>query len=344
MHKLEPRNRKVKVLATIGPASRSPEMLAKLLRAGADAFRVNMSHGAHSDHAATIKAIRDLEKTSGRPIAILADLQGPKLRVGTFANGPVTLVEGAPFRLDLDRTTPGDATRAPLPYAGDASISTLFQQLESRYGWTPLREGDNVIGLTRNGANISLEPGGPFELSGAAFASLKETDAELRNHLDEVGSLAGPLGIGFMGIGAAPEWRHEDMPVMPKGRYRLMTDYMGRVGTHGTQMMYRTCTVQVNLDFASEADMVQKLRVSLALQPLGTALFANFIFLLKETTVASAVAVPELLYTTKNYIALYYKTYEMLAVLTLMCVLIFLPLSLALRVVERRLQHGQFGH
>ena len=166
-------------------------------------------------------------------------------------------------------------TRRPLPYDGERSINALFAGLEANFGWQPVREGENVIGLTRNGANISLEPGGQFELSGAAFASLKDTDAELTNHFDEVRSLAEPLGIRFMGIGAAPEWRHDDMPVMPKGRYRLMTDYMGRVGTHGTQMMYRTCTVQVNLDYASEADMVKKLRVSLALQPVATALFAS---------------------------------------------------------------------
>jgi glutamate--cysteine ligase len=166
-------------------------------------------------------------------------------------------------------------TRQPLPYDGERSINALFAGLEATFGWEPVREGENVIGLTRNGANISLEPGGQFELSGAAFASVTETEAELRNHLDEVRTLAEPLGIRFMGIGAAPEWRHEEMPVMPKGRYRLMTDYMGKVGTHGTQMMYRTSTVQVNLDYASEADMVQKMRVSLALQPVATALFAS---------------------------------------------------------------------
>jgi glutamate--cysteine ligase len=166
-------------------------------------------------------------------------------------------------------------SHAPLPYAGARSISALFAGLESRFGWTPVREADNIIGMTRNGANISLEPGGQFELSGAMVANMAETAAELQNHLDEVHAIADPLGIGFMGIGAAPEWRHETMPVMPKGRYRLMTDYMGRVGTHGTQMMYRTCTVQVNLDYASEADMVQKLRVALALQPVATALFAS---------------------------------------------------------------------
>ena len=166
-------------------------------------------------------------------------------------------------------------THAPLPYAGARSISALFAGLEARFGWTPLREGDNTIGMTRNGANISLEPGGQFELSGAMVANMTETAAELQSHLDEVRALADPLGIGFMGIGSAPQWSGADMPVMPKGRYRLMTDYMGRVGTHGTQMMYRTCTVQVNLDYASEADMVKKLRVALALQPVATALFAS---------------------------------------------------------------------
>ncbi|MES2435590.1 MAG: glutamate--cysteine ligase [Pseudomonadota bacterium] len=165
-------------------------------------------------------------------------------------------------------------TRAPLPYAGERSISALFAGLQS-FGWTPVTEADNIIGMTRAGANISLEPGGQFELSGAPLENLHQGAAELQNHLDEVRSIADPLGIKFMGLGAAPEWSATTMPVMPKGRYRLMTDYMGRVGTHGTQMMYRTCTVQVNLDYASEADMVKKLRVALALQPVATALFAS---------------------------------------------------------------------
>ncbi|RGP36749.1 glutamate--cysteine ligase [Pseudotabrizicola alkalilacus] len=168
-----------------------------------------------------------------------------------------------------------EGSHAPLPYAGDRSVSALFAGLEARFGWTPVREAGNVIGLHRNGANISLEPGGQFELSGAMLTDMHETAAELRLHLDEVAAIAGPMGVRFMGIGAAPEWSHDQMPVMPKGRYRLMTDYMGRVGTHGTQMMYRTSTVQVNLDYASEADMVKKLRVAIALQPVATALFAS---------------------------------------------------------------------
>jgi glutamate--cysteine ligase len=166
-------------------------------------------------------------------------------------------------------------TLLPLPYDGPRSIRALFDGLIARYGWAPLHEGDNIIGLKRGKANISLEPGGQFELSGAPLATIHDTAAELDSHLTEVKSIADPLGIGFLGMGAAPVWTHDQMPVMPKGRYRLMTDYMGRVGTHGTQMMYRTCTVQVNLDFASEADMVKKLRVAVALQPVATALFAS---------------------------------------------------------------------
>ena len=166
-------------------------------------------------------------------------------------------------------------SRKPLPYGGERSISALFAGLQAQHGWTPIAEGDNIIGMTRNGANISLEPGGQFELSGAALTSMHAVASELQTHLDEVRGLADPLGIRFMGIGAAPEWSGADMPVMPKGRYRLMTDYMASVGTHGTQMMYRTCTTQVNLDYASEADMVKKLRVALALQPVATALFAS---------------------------------------------------------------------
>ena len=166
-------------------------------------------------------------------------------------------------------------TLAPLPYAGPRSILVLFHGLRDRFGWTPVMEGTNIIGLKKQGANVSLEPGGQFELSGAPLVTVHETDAETRAHLAEVKVLADEIGVGFMGIGAAPVWSGADMPVMPKGRYKLMTDYMGRVGTHGTQMMYRTCTVQVNLDFGSEADMVQKLRVALALQPVATALFAS---------------------------------------------------------------------
>ena len=166
-------------------------------------------------------------------------------------------------------------THAPLPYEGPRSVRAMLEGIRDGFGWDSVSEQGHLIGLQRGGANISLEPGGQFELSGAPLLSIGEVAAEFDNHMDEVGQVAGPMGVGFLGLGAAPEWSHAQMDRMPKGRYRLMTDYMGSVGTHGTQMMYRTCTVQVNLDFASEADMVKKLRVSLALQPVATALFAS---------------------------------------------------------------------
>ncbi len=166
-------------------------------------------------------------------------------------------------------------TLKPLPYDGPRSIRAMLEGLRDRYGWAPLEEGGNIIGLTKDGANVSLEPGGQLELSGAPVETIHQTCDEVNDHLREVQSIADEMGAGFIGLGAAPHWSHEQMPMMPKGRYKLMTRYMGQVGTHGTQMMYRTCTVQVNLDFESEADMVQKLRVALALQPVATALFAN---------------------------------------------------------------------
>ncbi len=163
----------------------------------------------------------------------------------------------------------------PLPYDGPRSIRAMLEGMRDAFGWNPVLEGGNIIGLEKDGANISLEPGGQLELSGAPLENIHQTCDEVNEHLREVRSVADRIGVGFIGLGAAPEWTHDQMPMMPKGRYRLMTDYMGKVGTHGTQMMYRTCTVQVNLDFSSEADMVQKLRTALALQPVATALFAN---------------------------------------------------------------------
>ena len=171
------------------------------------------------------------------------------------------------------------AHKMPLPYEGPVSIKAMLEGLQQRFGWQPVLEAGNLIGLTRDGANVSLEPGGQLELSGAPLETIHQTCDEVNRHLAEVEAVAKDIGAGFIGLGAAPIWGQDDMPMMPKGRYRLMTDYMGRVGTLGTQMMYRTCTVQVNLDFASEADMVQKMRVALALQPVATALFANSPFL-----------------------------------------------------------------
>ncbi|WP_371155113.1 glutamate--cysteine ligase [Jannaschia sp. 2305UL9-9] len=164
---------------------------------------------------------------------------------------------------------------APLPYDGERSIHAVLSGLRDTYDWAPVEEGGKLIGLEKNGANVSLEPGGALELSGAAVESIHQTCDEVNEHLREVKSVSDHLGVRFIGLGAAPIWTHDQMPLMPKGRYKLMDAYMDTVGTAGKTMMRRTCTVQVNLDFASEADMVKKLRVALALQSVATALFAN---------------------------------------------------------------------
>src|SRR6478736_4852216 len=165
----------------------------------------------------------------------------------------------------------------PVPYAGPRSIRALLEGMQHLLGWEPIMEGDNIIGLAdvTGGGAISLEPGGQFELSGAPVETVHQTSAELAAHLAQLREVARPLGVNFMSLGMTPDWTRADMPMMPKGRYRIMTAYMPKVGSLGLDMMYRTCTVQTNLDFSSEADMVQKLRVSLALQPVATALFAN---------------------------------------------------------------------
>ncbi len=166
-------------------------------------------------------------------------------------------------------------TLKPIPYAGERSVLAVLEGLRDLHGWAPLEEGGNLIGLTKDGANVSLEPGGQLELSGAPLESIHQTCDEVNEHLKDVKDIADKVGVGFIGLGAAPVWTHDQMPMMPKGRYKLMKSYMDQVGTMGKSMMFRTCTVQVNLDFSSEADMVQKLRVALALQPVATALFAN---------------------------------------------------------------------
>ncbi|WP_298858192.1 glutamate--cysteine ligase [uncultured Sulfitobacter sp.] len=166
-------------------------------------------------------------------------------------------------------------THKPLPYEGERSIRVMLEGLRDRHNWSPVEEGGKLIGLEKDGANVSLEPGGQLELSGAPVETIHETCDEVNVHLREVKDVADEIGVGFIGLGAAPEWTHEDMDLMPKGRYKLMNDYMDKVGTMGRVMMRRTCTVQVNLDFSSEADMAQKMRVAVALQPVATALFAN---------------------------------------------------------------------
>ncbi|MEZ5939378.1 MAG: glutamate--cysteine ligase [Hyphomonadaceae bacterium] len=168
-----------------------------------------------------------------------------------------------------------ESTRTPLPYEGEVSIHTLLSALASRFGWSPIEEGETLIGLKRDGASVSLEPGGQFELSGAPLETIHQTCAEISNHLEETKSISRELGVGFLALGFSPVWSMDETPQMPKGRYGIMRRYMAKVGRLGREMMFRTCTVQSNLDFSDEADMVKKMRVSLALQPVATALFAN---------------------------------------------------------------------
>lgn len=166
-----------------------------------------------------------------------------------------------------------DDLRAPT-YEGDRGIEAMLRGLV-RFGWQPYEENGKVIALTRDGASVTLEPAGQLELSGAMVENVHQTCCEVSNHLFEVKSVADELRLGFLGMGFQPKWQRDEMPWMPKGRYKIMRDYMPKVGTLGLDMMTRTCTVQVNLDYASEADMIKKFRVSLALQPIATALFAD---------------------------------------------------------------------
>ncbi|RJT25668.1 glutamate--cysteine ligase [Chakrabartia godavariana] len=163
--------------------------------------------------------------------------------------------------------------RAP-SYDEPGGIRDLLMAM-TRYGWEPIMEGDNVIALGGVDGNVSLEPAGQLELSGAPLENLHQTCAETGRHLKQVKEIGAELGLGFLGLGMWPDKSREELPIMPKGRYDIMLRHMPRVGTMGLDMMLRTCTIQTNLDYSSEADMVKKFRVSLALQPLGTALFAN---------------------------------------------------------------------
>jgi glutamate--cysteine ligase len=145
----------------------------------------------------------------------------------------------------------------------------------TRFGWEPVYEGENVIALAGSDGTVSLEPAGQLELSGAPLENLHQTCAETGRHLKQVKEVGAELGLGFLGLGMWPDKTRAELPIMPKGRYKIMLEHMPRVGSMGLDMMLRTCTIQTNLDYHSEADMVKKFRVSLALQPLGTALFAN---------------------------------------------------------------------
>ncbi len=170
-----------------------------------------------------------------------------------------------------------DTLRRPT-YEGPDGIEAMLIGLE-RFGWKPYLENGKIIALLKNGASVTLEPGGQFELSGAPLETVHDICAETGQHLEEVKAVASELGLGFVGVGFSPLWTREETPVMPKGRYKIMRSYMPKKGRLGLDMMLRTCTVQANLDYESEADMVLKFRTSLALQPIATALFANSPFI-----------------------------------------------------------------
>ena len=192
---------------------------------------------------------------------------GAELRIGTEH-------EKIPFYTD---------TRGPVPYycVGErCGVGRLLEGLREATGWEPILDRDALIGLSEPGGGaISIEPGGQFELSGAPLPDVHATARELEAHLNALAAVAREVGIKFLDLGASPKWSRAETPIMPKQRYRIMAAYMPKVGTLGLDMMFRTATVQANLDFVSEADMVEKMRVGLALQPIVTALFANSPFL-----------------------------------------------------------------
>ena len=195
------------------------------------AIRLGILHGARPDRH---DPDRDARRT--RRLARVGLQAEGEFRVGT---------EHEKFAFTV-------ADHRPVPYSGKRSIRALLEGMHNLLGWEPIMEGDNIIGMfdVTGGGAISLEPGGQFELSGAPYDNVHQTAAELMAHLAQVREVAKPLGIGFLGLGMTPNWTRADMPKMPKGRYKIMTAYMPKVGTLGLDMMYRTCTVQANLDFS----------------------------------------------------------------------------------------------
>jgi glutamate--cysteine ligase len=207
-------------------------------------------------------------KSQGEPITSRAQL------VEYFASGskPKSAwrigTEHEKFVFDLE-------TLRTVPYEGANGIGVILNELARRFGWERIEENGNTIALTKDGCNITLEPGGQFELSGAPLKTIHETCKEVGQHLEQVKAIAHDLKIGLLGMGFQPKWSRAETPWMPKARYQIMKSHMPRRGSLGIDMMIRTCTVQTNLDYSDEADMVKKLRVSLALQPIATALFAD---------------------------------------------------------------------
>ena len=167
-------------------------------------------------------------------------------------------------------------TLEPIKYS---DIKKILTKLSHKFGWTKILEDKKIIGLKRDNASISLEPGGQIELSGAPLTNLFETCMEVNNHQDELNSVCEELDIDFMGMGVLPKWSRDDMSLMPKKRYKIMSEYMPRVGSAGLDMMLRTCTIQANFDFSSEQDMKKKIIVSQSIQPLVIALYANSPFI-----------------------------------------------------------------
>lgn len=176
-------------------------------------------------------------------------------------------------KLVYKRIDAGGDRRAP-SYDEECGIRDLLMGLRE-FGWEPIEENGNVIALKGKDGAVSLEPAGQLELSGAPLETLHETCNETGRHLAQVKEIGEKCGVGYLGLGMWPDKTREELPVMPKGRYKIMMNHMPKVGSLGLDMMLRTCTIQVNLDYSSEADMVKKFRVGLALQPLATALFAN---------------------------------------------------------------------
>ena len=210
-------------------------------------------------------------KSMNAPITSKADM------VGFLASGSKPKSD---WRIGTEHEKFGyhTASLTPLHYDGQDGVRAMLEGLQ-QFGWQPVVEGGHIIALSMNGASISLEPGGQFELSGAPLETLHQTCNEVHSHLDQVRQVGDTLGVGFLGIGFSPKWTLDDTPIMPKDRYKVMRAYMPSVGTRGLDMMFRSCTVQVNLDFSDEADMIKKFRVGLALQPVATALFANSPFM-----------------------------------------------------------------
>ncbi|MCK5934005.1 MAG: glutamate--cysteine ligase [Fulvimarina manganoxydans] len=166
---------------------------------------------------------------------------------------------------------------SPVPYGGERGIEQILKGLKALSNWEPIIDGGHLIGLFNDaeGGAISLEPGGQFELSGAPLKTIHETCRESNLHLAQVRAIAKDLGVGFLGLGSSPTWTIDETPIMPKSRYDIMRRYMPKVGTRGLDMMLRTTTIQVNLDFGSEADMRRKMQIGMKLQPVATALFAH---------------------------------------------------------------------